>query len=271
MTLHPFDAAIALAAVGDAPGRWTAQTRPDWSNMVGPFGGITAAQLLQAVCLDPRRLGDPLALTVNFAGPIADGSFEIEAQPSRTNRGTQHWSMTLRQNDQVCTTASAVCAVRRDTWSGSELPMPVVPAAEQVAATTRQPPVAWPRRYDFRFVEGSWPDFHQPTDEAESRSLLWVRDQPPRGLDAPALAALCDVFYPRVFRRRQRFTPAGTVSITTYFHADASSLAAQGERHLLARAQGRRFAQGYFDQSAELWSHDGQLLASSHQVVYFKD
>ena len=60
---------------------------------------------------------------------------------------------------------------------------------------------------------------------------------------------------PRVFRRRQRFTPAGTVSITTCFCADAAALAAQG----------------FFDQSAELWGDDGHLLASSHQIVYDKE
>ena len=76
---------------------------------------------------------------------------------------------------------------------------------------------------------------------------------------------------PRVFRRRQRFTPAGTVSITTYFHADAAALAAQGARPLLAVAVGRRFTQGFFDQSAELWGDDGHLLAGSHQIVYDKE
>ncbi len=149
--------------------------------------------------------------------------------------------------------------------------MPVVPPAEQVPLETRGPPVTWPRRYEFRFVEGGWPDYKNPRELADSRTVLWVRDTPPRPLDMPSLAAIADVFYPRVFRRRQRFTSAGTVSITTYFHADAAALAAQGERSLLAVAHGRRFTQGFFDQTAELWSDDGHLLASSHQVVYYKE
>ena len=61
------------------------------------------------------------------------------------------------------------------------------------------------------------------------------------------------------------------MSITTYFHGDAATLAAQGDRPVLACAHGRRFAQGFFDQTAEVWGDDGHLLASSHQVVYFKD
>ena len=77
MSTHPLDAALALQPDGE--GRWHGHTHPAWGNMVGPFGGITAAQLLQAVCLDPRRLGEPLSLTVNFAGLTVRRS-----QPKRT-------------------------------------------------------------------------------------------------------------------------------------------------------------------------------------------
>jgi hypothetical protein len=101
--------------------------------------------------------------------------------------------------------------------------------------------------------------------------LLWVRDEPERPLDFLSLAAIIDVFFPRVFIRRQKLGVAATVSITTHFHADTSSLARQASRPILAAARGQRFYRGYFDQVAELWSDDGELLASSIQMVYFKD
>ena len=69
---HDFDSAIALASSG--PDRFTGSTHPAYANMVGPYGGITCATLLQAVLLHPQRLGTPVALTVNYAGPIADGT-----------------------------------------------------------------------------------------------------------------------------------------------------------------------------------------------------
>jgi len=65
--------------------------------------------------------------------------------------------------------------------------------------------------------------------------------------------------------------PAGTVSITTYFHADAGLLAAHGTGYLLARARAQRFFNGYFDQSAQLWTESGNLLATSNQIVYYKE
>ena len=54
--------------------------------MVGPFGGVTAAQALAGVLKHPQRLGEPVALTINFAAAIADGAFDLIVRPVRTNR-----------------------------------------------------------------------------------------------------------------------------------------------------------------------------------------
>ena len=75
----------------------------------------------------------------------------------------------------------------------------------------------------------------------------------------------------RLHRRAPPGRAAGADRQLRRFHADTAALAAQGERPLLAVATGWRFTQGFFDQTAELWSHDGHLQASSHQVVYYKN
>jgi acyl-CoA thioesterase len=266
---HPLDQALHLAPLGEH--RFRGETTAPWANMVGPFGGVTAAVLLRAAMDHPERLGDPLALTVNYAGPVAAGAFEIEARPARTNRGTQHWSLAQHQGGQLATTGTAVFAVRRDTWSASELTMPDVAPAAQVAIAAPRQGLEWPNRYEMRFVEGGWPDLEAGDELPDSRTAMWIRDLPERPLDAPALAAISDAFYPRVFRRRRRFTPIGTVSITTLIHAGAATLAAQGTRPVLACARGVSFAQGFFEQRAEVWGDGGALLASSIQVVYYRD
>ena len=48
-TPHPFDKAIALQHSDLRAGHFTGTTSPDYWNMVGPFGGTTAAVALQAV------------------------------------------------------------------------------------------------------------------------------------------------------------------------------------------------------------------------------
>ena len=71
--------------------------------------------------------------------------------------------------------------------------------------------------------------------------------------------------------RRRRRALIGTVSMTTYFHADSALLAQVGTRHVLGVAKALNYRHGYFDQTGELWSPEAQLLASTHQLVYFKD
>ncbi len=95
MNTHVFDQAIALTATGD--GQYAGATSPAYANMVGPFGGITAATVLNAVLLHPALLGEPLSLTVNFCAALGDGAFSVSAQPVRTNRSTQHWVMAITQ------------------------------------------------------------------------------------------------------------------------------------------------------------------------------
>ncbi len=267
---HPLDQAIALTPLAEH--RFAGQTSPAYANMVGPFGGTTCAVMLQAALLHPQRLGDPIALTVNFAAPVADGAFEIDARPVRTNRSTQHWVVQLLQDGAVAATATAVFAQRRTTWSAAEAAAPAdMPPASSLPRASLQGRPPWVRQFDMRFAEGGMPEPFDGLEQPHARSRLWVRDEPPRPLDFAALASLCDSFFPRVFIRRRKLAPIGTVSLTTYFHADAAQLAAQGERHLLATARALAYRNGYFDQSAEVWADGGDLLASTHQMVYYRD
>ncbi|RVT51440.1 thioesterase family protein [Rubrivivax albus] len=267
---HPLDQATRITPMADH--RWQGTTQAAYANMVGPFGGITCAVLLHAALQHPQRAGDPIALTVNFAGPVADGAFEVEARPLRTNRSTQHWSLMLTQDGVPCASASAVFAQRRPTWGAPESRPPAgMPAPDALPMAPSEGRPAWVRCYDMRFAPGEEAFGLDGHEQAHSESRLWVRDAPPRPLDFVALAALADSFFPRVFVRRRRVAPIGTITLSTYFHADAAMLAAQGDRHLLGTARAQVFRDGYHDQSATLWSHDGHLLASAHQMVYYRD
>jgi acyl-CoA thioesterase len=267
--LHVFDAATALAPAGGAAGSFSGQTHPAYGNMVGPFGGAIGATLLNAVLCHPTLLGEPVSLTVHFAAPIADGGFSVEARAVRTNRTTQHWHVELIQDAQVAAFATAVTALPRATWEAQDAVFPSVPAAQELERAPAIARAAWTGAYEMRFIDGI--PGAPGSDAQTSESRLWIRDAPPRPLDFLALAAICDAFFPRIFVRRPKWVPVGTVALTTYFHADAAALAAQGTAHLLGSARAQRFGKGFFDQSAEVWSGSGELLATSHQVVYFKE
>ncbi|MCB2039844.1 MAG: thioesterase family protein [Rhodoferax sp.] len=276
---HVFDQAIALTALGDD--RFEGHTSDAYWNMVGPFGGITAATALNAVLQHPALLGQPVALTVNYAAALAKGRFIVVARAARTNRSTQHWSIEIRQDDAdgvpaVVLTGSVVTAVRRETWGINDAPMPAVPAPDAVRGPPWVAPVAWIQRYEVVQLDGAlpqhWDGAVSAADAAQaSLSRLWMRDAPPRPIDHCALTALADVFYPRIFLRRRRRVPAGTVSMTVYFHADDAALRATADGHVLGQARAHGFGAGFHDQSAWLWNAAGQLLATSVQVVYYKE
>lgn len=270
---HAVDQAIVLNAVAGAgeDGRFEGRTHPGYANMVGPFGGITAAQALQAVLQHPQRLGDPAAITVNFAAALADGPFAVQARPARTNRSTQHWMVEMQQDGQTVLTATAFTAARRDTWAVPEHAMPAVPPPHEVPIAAGPARVEWVRRYAMRFIEGGFPTEWNGRDQGTSRTRLWLRDEPARALDFASLTALSDVFFPRVWLRRPTFVPIGTVTMSVYFHAGPEQLRATGTGWVLGQAQAQQFRAGYFDQTAQLWNESGELLVTTHQLVYYKE
>lgn len=272
MSAHFVDQGVALQADGEHHYQGTSHAA--WGNMIGPFGGITAATALHGVLQHPQLLGAPIALTVNYASALSGAPFRLSAVPVRTNRSTQHWTMAMTQSgadgaDETVLTATAVTASRRETWSATDTPLPAAPRPQDVARLQTEG-VEWLNRYDMRIVQGRIPDTWEGQGD-DSLTQMWVRDDPQRPLDFMALAALSDVFYPRVWLRRAKRVPAGTVSITTYFHADAAMLARTGTGYLFAQAQAQAFRNGFFDQTAQLWNEGGELLATSHQIVYFKE
>ncbi|MCF8603489.1 thioesterase family protein [Gordonia sp. HY442] len=264
---HVFDEATSVEKLDSADAYTVrATTHPAYNNMVGPFGGITAATVVRALADHPEALGDPLALTINFAAPIAEGEWDLALEAIRTNRTNQHWTFTIGQNDQIVAAGTAVFGVRRETWGDTEGAAPQLPPVDDVPTMDFPDFIAWARNYDKRFVTGS---LEAASDD--STSTLWLRDEPPRPLDFPALTSMTDAFFPRVFLRHGTYMPAGTISLTTYFHATRDELAAQGANSVRATARGTRFGNGHFDQYGQIWGDADVLLATTHQLVYYKD
>lgn len=262
---HVFDDAMTLESLPD--GKLRGRTTEPYANMVGPFGGVTAAALLRAIELQENKLGDPVSFTANYVTAVAPGEFDIAVRCVRTNRSTQHWLVEMTQGEDVVATATAVTGVHRQTWSDTEAIAPTAPPPAEVEQREHTP-MAWPNQYEMRFVQGPLLGIEEPTDSSET--IVWVRDLPARPLDFASLTALCDSFFPRVYVRLGQAIPIGTVSMTVYFHASAEEVAAQGSDYLLGTARGSRFDRGFFDQSAQLWGTGDKLLASSHQIVYYK-
>jgi acyl-CoA thioesterase len=263
---HLFDAATKVTA-GDS--RWQGHASQDYWAFVGPFGGATAATILRALIEHPQRSGDPLALTVNYCAPIAEGAFDLDLRLVKANRSSQHWCVEMTQDgDDIATLATAVFAERRPSWSYPQAPYPGATPFEQ---TRPYPKIAvpWVKQYDFRFVEGE-PAVGKVAASPNSYSKLWIADDAPRKIDALSLTAMSDAFFARIFHAKRELVPFGTVSLTTYFHVDADDLAAEDITRVLGVADAKIFHKSYGDQNGELWSPGGRLLATTTQIAYFK-
>jgi acyl-coenzyme A thioesterase PaaI-like protein len=263
LAIHPFDEAIGLSINGEDS--FVGCTNPAYWNMVGPYGGITAATILNALLQHPRRLGDPVTLTVNFAGPVREGTFRIRTRLIRSGRSVQHWSVELLQEHDApgtaLTTASAVFGIRRETWGETVCEAPVLPAPQDVPQSIRPRSIRWLERYARRAI-----------DKADSPiGTAWLSDEPCRAIDFPALAAYCDAFTPWLFVRRGRRTPIGTVSLSIHFHLSSHELASLKPPIAKARYRTNVIHQGFFDQEGELWSAEDHLFATARQMVWFKE
>jgi acyl-CoA thioesterase len=264
---HPFDEATRVTA-GDS--RWQGHTSDDYWAFVGPFGGTTAATILRALIDHPQRAGDPLSLTINYCAPIAKGAFDLDVRLVKANRSSQHWYVELSQEGgEVATLATAVFAERRPSWWH---PVAKFPGATPFEETLPFPKIraSWANQYEFRFVQGELRMGAPQAEPASTYSKIWITDRAPRKLDMLSLMAMSDAFFGRIFHARREFVPFGTVSLTTYFHADADELAAEDITRVLTTADAKIFHKSYGDQNGELWSPNGRLLATTTQIAYFK-
>ena len=265
-TPHLFDDATQVTA-GDS--RWQGKTSPDYWAFVGPFGGCTAATILRALIDHPQRAGDPLALTVNFCAPIAEGAFDLDLRLVKANRSSQHWSVEMTQGgEEVATLATAVFAERRPSWSHQQAPFPAQ------RRSSRRCPIRRSRcpGSSNTISASSRANRVSAAAAAAAEHLFQTLDRRPQAAkDRPAVA---DVDVGRVLRphlsRQTRICPFGTVSMTTYFHASAEDLAAEDITRVLAVADAKIFHKSYGDQNGELWSPNGRLLATTTQIAYFK-
>lgn len=266
---HPFDKATQLSEL--AVGKWQGATSQDYGNMVGSFGGVVTATLLNAVQSDSRAAGHPVTLTVNFCAPVGSGEFAIRSVLQRGGKYTQHWSLELSQNDVICATASVVMGTRSKVFSHQPEQMPDVAGFDETAVMPSFAPVNWLNRYEFRFVEGAPVLAAKAHAEPVSpRSRLWLRDAPARPLDYLSLAAMSDSFLLRLFQVRGTLEPMGTVSLSTHFLATPEEIAQQGARPLLGVADSTRFHANFHDQQVQLWSPEGKVLATGSQIVWYR-
>ena len=268
--MHGFDRGLMLTPL--SPDRFQATADAAYAMRTGPYGGWVTALLLNAALTHSGIKGVPVSMTVNFFAPINPGTCRVAVEVQNTTRTLCFLKVDIihGSSDQESPAAGAliILGTRRGDLHIPQLtpPVDVTPADELESFTVPEGAPAVFHRYDIRYARGI-PFAVNP----DSRTYIYARDRPDRPLDYLSLAALCDVSLPRLYFLRPVRLPFATITLTIHFQGVSEDVAAVGTGLVLIDSVARQVRAGFFDQVCHLWSPTGALLATSEQMVWYKD
>ncbi|NWH08858.1 MAG: thioesterase family protein [Alphaproteobacteria bacterium] len=247
-------------------GRFLSETSPLYANSFGPYGGWIAGFLAKAM-LAQEPQGTLQAFTVNFLGSCEDGPLKGSVNLLRRNRTNEFWTADFSDKSNPVAHAIATFGIRRPTLRIGDI-APPAPAPDPSEATPRPIVAGMPaffQRYDARLFDFK---IFQVNPTADTR--MWIRDSDRRPLDIVSLICHADAPIPRIFVKTDRPTPIATMTMTVYVAASPEEIAAVGDDYILIDSNCRFGRDGFFDQVSRLWTQNGQLLATTEQLVWYK-
>ena len=256
-----FSTDTAVVRIG--PGRHAATIDRGWWIERGPNGGYLAAIVLRAVLAEvaePDRR--PRSLTLHYLRPPVEGPCEVAVTVERAGRGLTTVSARLVQDGRDCILALAALGVDRPGPELHDHPAPSVPQPDALMAPAPPagaPDVPFRERYDVRPTLGTPPFTAGPA--AETGGWIRLRDGSP--VDDVLLAALTDAWPPAVFSRLEAPVGVPTVELTVHFRG----VPPRDAGWCLVRFRTLSATAGYLEETGEVWSQDGRLLAESRQLA----
>ena len=264
---HSFDQAISLNQIErtDQRARYSGAVTDTYQNMIGPFGGVSAALLAEGMSLAARDGTELVSITTDFMTGMTEGPLDLSAICHRAGKSTEFWAASIKQPNGTSPAlrATGVFSQRRETLAWTEGQMPDVPPPDDCARFI--PPRAWGDRIDIRPATNT-----EIFNSNSTANTLWAKFAEPRALDPVGLVCLADTPTPRVFFVSKSFVPLSTISLTVYLHASADDYAEVGDDFVLLDVNAARGGGGFYDQHARMWSRSGKLLATTQQMVWFK-
>ena len=253
------DTAVTPAGAGE----YTAVIDHGWWIERGPNGGYLAAIVLRAVLAEVDEASRrPRSMTLHYLRPPVEGPCEVAVTVERAGRGLSTVSARLRQGGRDCIVALVALGVDRP---GPELHDHAPPPAPDAEATpprveaSGMPDIPFRHRFDVRPAIGSPPFSQGP----EALTGGWIRTADDDPVDAVLVAALTDAWPPAVFARLD--LPVGVPTVELTIHFRNAPLEVPG--WCLVRFRTLEASEGYVEESGEVWSADGRLLAESRQLA----
>ncbi len=267
-----FEHDTAVTALGN--GSFSCEIRPDWWVVAGPNGGYVAAILTRAMEaeLDGGHERPLRSLTVHYLRAPVEGPAEVEVGLDRHGRTVSFLRAELRQGKanarahralaipKTCASALAVFADDREGLELDHARAPEMPAPEEIDSLPDRPEAPpFGREFDYRPAIGG--TLFSGGDAALTGGWLRFRDERP--LDAAALVALCDSWFPAAFVVADGPVAVPTLELTVHVRAPLPL----ARDWVLGRYATRLARDGFLEEDAELFGRDGRLLAQSRQLA----
>lgn len=264
-TPHDLDLRDALALHAQGNG-FTASISPDWAQGRTVFGGLIAGLAARAVEQRVSSERPFRSLLVNFVGPVAPGTVQIEVEVLREGRALTQATARVLQNEQVCTLLVAALGAARATQVKQTAPAPSpAPAPHELG---RAPFVAgmsptFTKHFDYRWSSEAYPFTGAERGFIEG----YVRHAGPADSDVAGLLCLIDAWPPTLLPLMR--APAPTSSVTWMVDVLAPEAIGKHAWDAFYRFEATTVAadQGYGSTEGRLWAPDGTLVAASRQLV----
>jgi acyl-CoA thioesterase len=252
----------ATHVVFRAFGQYDTYIHPAWDGLGAPNGGILAAALLRAARRQLARPDlPPRTLSVHFPQAAVNGAAQINVEVLREGRSTALVCSELFQQQKLVCTALLTFSSARDEAMPIAATAPAVPPWQEVntfdyVATPGTPPCF--ARIEPRPCLGQRP--FSGTTEALTGGWMQLRSDT-TDVDAERLVALSDMWWPAVHTAANGIVRTPTLELCHFRTATAV------KAPVLGRFNTTTLREGHFDETAQLWSQDGTLLAETRQLA----
>jgi hypothetical protein len=258
-----FEVASRIERVSDRVFR--AHLPDGWQQGRGAFGGLVIGLLTRAAIAaesdSARRLR---VVTADIFAPVLPGAADVAIEVLRRGSNLTSVDTRLLQEGVVLARASVALGTARKT-SLARAPAPQPPAAvdwQSLAVLPVGAPLGpvFAHHYEYRSC-GALP--FAGADRAETAGFVREKERT-APLDAPAVIAMLDVFWPAMFSVETTPHSVATISFSAELLADPSELPPSEPLRHVGRMAG--VEAGFMTEFRELWSGE-RLVAMNQQVM----
>ena len=249
---------------------FTLEIGEEWWNFTSAFGGwlLSAGVAALEGIIDPGS--EVISVSATFPSPASSGTANIDTTLIRKGSRTSFWRVSISASEgsgeQFLCADMTVSTGRSKTDEGfARESLNTVQVDDAVAQDLTGVGPKWLQFVDMRQVEGM-PFQRNP----EPLTKSWIRLKDGRPNDVKSLLLFADSPMPRTFFTTDSVRVGSTVSFSFYMLVPQLEIQSSEGDWFLVETNSDSVQYGSYEQTVRLWSSVGQLIATSHQMAFFR-